>query len=264
MEINNYEKLEIFIDRWISGTIDLLIIESEPGLGKTELVKRKLKEVSHLAINNHITPLANYKQLYHNRDKVVWFDDVYYVLLNKLNIATLKQLCETTQNKKLCYHTKAELLGDVPAEFTKISKVLITCNAVEGKNPHLRAVKDRGFHIKFVPTRQEVIAKLQEVTNNYPLLEQKEKEEVLNIIEYNSQNIKSLSLRTLIKGFQLYSFYKLKNVDWKEDFLKELDLNEKLARMNSLLVKYDSDIDRLKEWDWSRQSFYNYKKMLEV
>ncbi len=87
----------------------------------------------------------------------------------------------------------------------------------------------------------------------------KKKEEVLNLIESNSKNIKNLSLWTLIKGFALYRFYKLKDIDWREDFLKELGLNEKLVKINELLVKYESDKERLKGWSWSRQSFYTYK-----
>ena len=248
----------------MSGTIDLLIIESSAGLGKTQLVKGKLKQIEHLMVNSHTTPLANYKQLYEHKDKLVWFDDVYYLLLNKLNVALLKQLCETTDMKTLCYHTTSEAINEVPFEFTTASKVLITCNSIEGNNPHLKAVKDRGFHIKFTPTRQEVLSKIQEVASNYPLLSDKDKEEVLSIIESNSKNIKDLSLRSLIKGFQLYRYYNLKGENWKEDFLKELGLNEKLVKMNELLLKHNSDLDRLKEWNWSRQSYYNYKKLIEV
>ena len=264
MEVNNYEKLEVFIDRWISGTIDLLIVESKAGLGKTELVKSKLREVKHLSVNSHTTPLANYKQLYANKDSLVWFDDVYYLLLNRLNLAMMKQLCETSDTKKLCYSTTSELIEDTPQEFNTTSKVLITCNSIEGNNPHLKAVKDRGFHLVFKPTRKEIICKMQEIALAYPLLEDKEKQEVLSIVEYNSNNIKELSLRHLVKGFQLYRYYKLKRINWREDFLKELGLNEKMVTMNKLLVKYDSDKDRLKEWHWSRQSFYNYKKEIEV
>jgi hypothetical protein len=264
MEVTTYTKLETFIDRWIAGTIDLLIIESKAGMGKSHLIKDKLKNSEHLAINSHITPLMNYKQMYEHRHQKIWFDDVYYLLLNKLNIALLKQICETTETKRLCYHTTSELIGDVPEEFTTSSKVLITCNCIEGSNPHLKAVKDRGFHIEFNPTRQEIISRLQEVSQNYPLLEDKEKEEVLNIIEANSKYIKDLSLRTLVKGFQLFQYYKQKGVDWQEDFLKMLGLSDKMVRMNELLVKYDNDNDRLTEWEWSRQTFYTYKRLAEV
>lgn len=264
MEVNTYEKLDVFIDRWIAGTIDLLIIESDAGFGKTCLIKDKLKGNQHLLVNSHTTPLMNYKQLYENKDKLIWFDDVYYLLLNKLNIALLKQVCDTTETKKLCYHTTSELIGDIPLEFTTSSKVLISCNCIEGNNPHLKAVKDRGFHILFKPTRTELLQKIREVSLNYPLLEEGEKEQVLSLIEYNSKFIRNLSLRTLIKGFQLFQFYKMKGIEWREDFLKELAISEKMVSLNQLLVKFDNDTDRLKEWNWSRQCYYTYKKMVEV
>ena len=264
MEVETYEKLEIFIDRWIAGTIDLLIIQSEPGLGKSHLIKEKLKQAEHLAVNSHVTPLANYKQLYTNKNKLVWFDDVYYIFLNKLNITLLKQLCETTEVKKVCYHTTSELIGEVPQEFTTTSKVLISCNEIEGNNPHLKAVKDRGFCITFIPTRKELLQKMREVAINHHLLEDSEKQEVLNLIEYNHKNIKNLTLRDFVKGCQLYQYYKLKGIDWKQDFLNMLGLKEKLVKMNELLVKHENDKERLTEWKWSRQTFYCYKKLAET
>ena len=51
--------------------------------------------------------------------------------------------------------------------------------------------------------------------------------------------------------------------EWKEDLLKELGISDKLIKLNELLVKYDSDLDRLKEWTWSKQTYYAYKKMVD-
>ena len=263
MEIDTYEKLSIFIDRWVTGTIDLLIIESEAGLGKSCLIKGKLKEKKHLAINNHITPLMNYKQLYENRDRLVWFDDVYYLLLNKLNVALLKQVCETSEIKKLCYYTTSELMGETPKAFTTSSKVLISCNSIEGNSPHIKAIKDRGFHLVFKPSRVEILHKMQEIVDSYPYLEIDEKQAIFEVIRENSKFVKEISLRTLIKGFQLYNYYKSKGIDWKEDFLKELHISEKMIKISLLMEKYDNDLERLKEWGWSRQTFYIYKGLVE-
>ena len=264
MRVHTYRKLEVFIDRWLSGMIDLLIIESKPGLGKSHLVREKLREIKHMAVNSHSTPLSTYKNLYYNRGKLVWFDDVDHLLLNKTSLALLKQVCESSEVKKVSYFTTSDLIGNVPQEFVTTSSVLVTCNALDNNNIHLQAIKDRGFYIQFMPTKKEIIKKLQEVTMNYPLLEQKEKEQVLNLIESNAQNIKNLTLRSLIKGFQLFRYYKFKGIDWREDLLKELGLNEKLVQINKLLIRHNSDIERLKEWKWSRQSFYTYKKLVEV
>lgn len=263
MEVTTYEKLNVFIDRWISGTIDLLIIESEAGLGKSILVKEKLNRRNYLLINSYTTPLANYKKLYEHRDVLVWFDDVYCLLLNQLNVSLMKQLCETQKVKVLSYYTTSELIEEVPEQFNTTSRVLITCNAMERDNPHLRAIKDRAFYIRFNPTRVELINKMREISQEYPYLELDEKQEVLELIEQNINHVRRLSLRSLIKGFQLYEYFKLKGTEWKEDLLKELGISDKLIKLNELLVKYDSDLDRLKEWEWSKQTFYAYKKMVD-
>jgi len=263
IQVNTYEKLEIFVDRWIAGTIDLLIIESGAGLGKSSLIRQKLKEIKHLSVNSHITPLMNYKQLYQHKNELIWLDDIASLFLNQINISLMKQVCESTIVKSISYNTSSNLLANVPQSFTTTSKTLISCNKIEGDNVHVKAIRDRGFHVVFVPTRKEILQKMREISLVYPLLEDREKEQVLSIIEYNSKNIKDLSLRSLMKGFQLYRYYKQKGIDWKEDFLNELGLNQKLVQMNELLVRHTSDVDRLKEWNWSKQTYYTYKKMVD-
>jgi len=255
MEVNTYEKLEIFVDRWIAGTIDLLIIESGAGLGKSSLIKEKLKEKKHLAVNSHVTPLMNYKQLYQHKNELIWLDDIASLFLNKINISLMKQVCESTIVKSVSYNTSSNLLANVPQSFTTTSKTLISCNRLEGDNVHVKAIKDRAFHVVFSPTRKEILEKMQEISMNYPLLDDREKEEVLNLIEYNSKNIKNLSLRSLMKGFQLYRYFKQKKVDWKEDFLAELGLNDKLVKLNELLVKFETDKERLVHFPYSKQTF---------
>lgn len=264
MIITTYDRLNIFLDRWISGTIDLLIIESDAGLGKTHSVRERLKDIPHLFINSHVTPLENYKQLYDFKDCPVYYDDVTMLLLNPIQISLLKQVCDTHKTKTISYYTTSDLIEDVPNKFTTTSRVIITCNRVEGDNPHVKAIKDRGFFLRFEPTREEILNKMQEVTKNYPLLEPNERQEVLDFIRQHHLNVRRLSLRGLVKGFQLYNYWKLKGVDWQEDLLKELGISEKLVVMNQLLTTYDNDQERLQHWGYSRASFYNYKQIAEV
>lgn len=264
MIITTYDRLNVFLDRWITGAIDLLIIESGAGLAKTSLARERLKGIPHLAINSHVTPLEMYKQLYKHKDELVWFDDVTLLLFNPIQVSLLKQVCDTHKTKILSYFTTSDLIEDVPNKFFTESRVLITCNSIEAYNPHILAIKDRGFFLRFEPTREEILAKMREVTKNYPLLTENEKLEVLNFIEQHSKNVRKLSLRFLVKGFQLYNYWKLKGVDWQEDLLKELGISEKLIVMNELLTNYDNDQQRLAHWNYSRASFYNYKQIAEV
>jgi len=266
--VKSYDKLKDYVQMWVDGYTDLLIIEGSAGMGKTSMVKEVLYEnrdkARAICINSHITPVMAYKTLYENRDKLIWYDDIYQLLINQLNVSILKQLCETREVKKVSYYSTSKQLEkeQVPLEFNTTSRVLITCNAVSGNNPHVMAVKDRGFHIVFKPTRNELINHLQTVSIGYDLLDDKGKEEVLKVIEYNSKFIKNLSLRTLIKGFQLYKHAKLTNRDWLPDFLDLLGIDEKLKVVTELLNKYNTDKDRLKEWEWSERSYYRYKAII--
>ncbi|MBI3051033.1 hypothetical protein HYY74_01105 [Candidatus Woesearchaeota archaeon] len=262
MIVRTYEKLGVFIDRWVAGAIDLLIIESPAGLGKSTLVSQKLKGVPHLAVNSHITPLECHKRLYEYKDELVWFDDVSLLLSNRIQVSILKQVAETQPVKTICYYTTSELLEDVPMKFRTSSRVLISCNSIEASNQHIEAIKDRGFFIRFLPRRQEVISKLREIAESYSYLESEEKAEVLQLILASAHHCKNLTLRTLVKGFQLYQYYKLTGIDWKTDLLAEMGIDDKLITLNELLTKHGNDIERLKEWQWSRQTYYSYKKLL--
>src|SRR5271157_4900070 len=66
-----------FVARGMS--VGLFVFGSQGGLGKSRTVLRTLADegVSPVLINSHITPLALYASLYHNRsERVVFFDDV--------------------------------------------------------------------------------------------------------------------------------------------------------------------------------------------
>lgn len=262
MIVRTYKKLDTFIDRWVSGAIDLLLIESEAGLGKTYQIRERLKKIEHLAVNSHITPLETHRQLYEHRDELVWFDDITMLLYNRIQVSILKQLADTTAVKTLCYYTTSELIGDIPMKFITSSRLLISCNRIEGSNPHIAAIKDRGFYIQFQPTQAEIINKLKEIATKYEFLAPIEKEDVLQLIIRNAKHCKNLTLRTLVKGFQLYQYYKVTGIDWQQDLLAEMGISEKLIALNQLLEECENDTDRLKQWQWSKQTFYTYKKML--
>ena len=60
-------------------SVGLFVFGSQGGLGKSRTVLRTLADegVSPVLVNSHITPLALYATLYHNRNgRVVFFDDV--------------------------------------------------------------------------------------------------------------------------------------------------------------------------------------------
>ena len=60
-------------------SVGLFVYGSQGGLGKSRTVLRTLADegVSPVLVNSHITPLALYATLYHNRsERVIFFDDV--------------------------------------------------------------------------------------------------------------------------------------------------------------------------------------------
>ena len=108
--INTFEQIPPFIDGVMKREIDLLVIESRGGLGKTYTVVNSVDEETKqdmLVFSGHVTPLAVYMKLHDNPNKVVVFDDVDAMLKNKSMVAILKQVCIIGQDKTISYTSSA-------------------------------------------------------------------------------------------------------------------------------------------------------------
>jgi hypothetical protein len=73
------------------------------------------------------------------------------------------------------------------------------------------------------------------------------------------------SLRTFVKGLDLYKECKGKEISWKNILLNEMKINPKLVLLNELLQKYIQEKERIDEWEmkgYSKRSYYDYKNLL--
>ncbi len=91
-----------------------------------------------------------------------------------------------------------------------------------------------------------------------------EKLEVFNLIKRYSKFCE-FSLRTFVKGVQLFKECKNKNIDWKSILLNDLKINPKLILVSNLLDNCKEDKNRIEEWEkngFSKRSYYDYKNLL--
>lgn len=266
MIVESYEKMQEFVQRWLDGSVRFLIIESDAGLGKTSTVQQMLKDNKALFIGGHCTPLSHYKLLYrHQNCELIVLDDLTSLFLNRQNIGLLMQYCDSGELRTVSWQSTSKALEDLPQSFHVSARICVLCNHVEAQDKYVHPILDRAFHLQFRPTKQELMQKMKQITADYPFLEPTEKEAVLNVIEQNIQHVKNISLRHLVKGFWLYNDFKTKGREWKPDFLKLLGIDEKLVALNQLLVKHSTDNARLQDplWQWSRATWYSYKKSVQ-
>ena len=91
-----------------------------------------------------------------------------------------------------------------------------------------------------------------------------QRKEVLHYIVSNSTYAKSLNLRHLVVGLELYAYsLKDKELDWKATLSKLMRIDPKLKEIAELLSSNKSIKQQIKDFSGSRTSYYKVKKMLK-
>jgi len=260
MRITKYQELDKFVKMFAEKKANLIIIKSKAGLGKTSSVLRTLKGEDFYFINSHVTPLQFYKDIYTNIGRPILIDDVDNLLTSKISVSLLKQICGTEETKTIQYHSTSPASADVPMSFTTNSNVLILCNEFDVKNENIRALIDRGFYVSFEPSIEEVLTKMTEITNKYPHLQLDDRVKVLNFIKRNAKYGKDISLRTLIKAFQIFEF---DQANWKRITLELMNIDQRMIEIVGLVEQYDNDKVRIQHFSGSKATYYRLKKGLK-
>lgn len=266
MIVNTYDELKFYVEMFRNGNVDLLVIESNGGYGKSRLVQDVMRDIPYVRIVAHATPLSIYISGYNHLNKPMVFDDVDSLLMDDNNIALLKQFAETTNVKNVAWFSTSEILTNnkIPQAYETKSRVMIICNSFAELSKKVQALKDRGFFIQFEPTNHEIINKIKEIIKEvYPEIPLEDKERVLALLEQYS-NFSNLSLRSFVKGIMLLKECKYRNINWEEKLLSQLNINPKLIFLDKLLSEYETEKERLEKWCqyYSERSYYDYKKVL--
>ena len=162
--IATYGELRDFLTAFFRGTLNMLVIYSRGGLGKSEEARRTLdgNEVSY--IGGHVTPLKLYELLHDGRDKPVVFDEIDELITNTQHISLLKQLCETRDQKRVMWTStdpRAAKIDGGRGYFETTSQVLMLCNSFTVVNANVGALKTRATLVHFVPSSREILAKIK-------------------------------------------------------------------------------------------------------
>ncbi len=261
--VTTYEELTFYIKMFKDGNADLLIIESKGGYGKSTTVDRIMQEIRHLKVLAHMTPLQFYISGYIYRDCPIVFDDLDTLITNKDNVALLKQFAETQKTKEISWFSTSKILKDnsIPKRYETKSRIIIICNSFDIVNKNVSSLADRGFHIIFKPTKQELMSKIKEISIKYS--KDIDTTKIIEIIDKH-KSFGDISLRTFVKGTFLY---KQDKENFKIRLLQDMELNPKLILLDKLLQEYNNDKDRLQVWKeqgFSRATYYRHKQSLKV
>lgn len=258
MIIKTYAELKSYFDMFRKQDIDLLIVLSRGGLGKTSTLKSMMKDDEYVYINTHSTPLRTYQMLYEKQDGCVVFDDIDSILKNSIFVSMLKALADTSEVKELHYNTTSKLLGEVPETFRTTSNVCILINEFSAKNPVLAPLLDRGMFVEFAPSKDEVMTRIKEVAKSQSIAQAEKC--VYSFINENKDKINNLSIRTYIKALQLFRYEPAK---WKERFMQMIGFSEKAIKYLKLRDMFKTDKERIEHFGWSRATYFRVKEEVE-
>jgi len=255
LTIKTYEKLHKFVNAFKQKKLNLLIIVSRGGLGKTFIAEDTLIEQAPLIITGHCTPLRLYMEVLERtreeKDFMLVFDDVDALLLNKDVVALLKQLCDTKKVKTIKYLTTSPILKKMPSEFETSCKVIMLMNTLKPEEPNVRALMSRAHLVHFTPPDIEILNYMKNWATD---------KVILKFIEQYASFSKALNLRVYVRAKEL----KDSKLNWKQEVINVLKIDQKLFEISNLLQKYETDKERVEEFikkGFSRMTYFRYKKL---
>lgn len=258
MIIKTYKELNEFFEMFKKQNVDLLIVMSKAGYGKTTILKDVMKRTDYVYVSTHSTPLTTYLKLFEHIDCPVIFDDLNDLFNNNIMVSMLKSLADTSPIKEIFYGTTSSIIGNAPSSFKTTSNTCILLNEFDIHNRTLAPLIDRAFYIEFTPDKKEILNKIREISKSQNISNSSKC--VLEFVEEHYKKIDNLSLRTYIKALQLHMDNPKK---WKENFMKMIGFDEKLVEFIKLRGLYKTDNEGIKHYRWSRATYFRVKKELE-
>ena len=226
-----------------SMSVGLFVFGSHGGLGKSRTVLRTLAEegVSPALINSHITPLALYACLYHNRTgKVVFFDDVDSIFGSMAHLGLLRS--SLWGDPRIVTYGSSQL-NDLPGSFLFESRVIFCGNVIPKRNDAFKAMLSRCDIFELNATQEEVVDLMRSVASaGYETLTP---DDCLNVVDFIEQNgdDRAISLRLLEPSFRKVIYARSEGLDWRPLVLTQL---KTLGRKEDTSRRIDAKANELR------------------
>ena len=252
IELKTYADFYKYMKAFSKKQLNLLVVVSRGGLGKTFTAEEALMEEAPLTFTGHVTPMSLYIEMLERnkeeKDFIAIFDDVDLLIQNKTNVALLKQVCDTRAEKIIRYSTTSRALGKEDRQFETSCKVLMLMNSLKTGNQNLDALITRAHLIYFNPSDVEILNHMKTFA---------EDKEIISFMDTYAPFSKTLNLRVYIRAKEL----KASELNWKDLVVDELNIDSRLFEIEMLLKKYNNDKERIEHFSASRPSYYRFKKL---
>jgi hypothetical protein len=210
------------------GHVKAMIVSGPPGVGKSfgvEHVLQKADLLNTLAekkpkfeiVKGRMSAVGLYCKLYEFSEKgnVIVFDDCDDILMEEQSLNTLKGALDSSERRWISWNTDSRILRSegIPDRFEFKGAAIFITNIkfahVKSKRlrGHLDALESRCHYIDLeMDTAREKILRIKQVVNDAGMLERYNftepelvRDELLQYVVDNQDNLRELSLRTVLK-----------------------------------------------------------------
>jgi len=217
-----FQILSQLTDACIKGHARSLIVSGPAGLGKSFTVEQKLEQwdadsINHTIVKGYVRSTGLIKTLYRYREKgnVIVFDDADTIFFDDVSLNLLKTVCDTTDKRRVSWLSEGTLIDEesaerIPKSFEFKGTIIFISNhdfdAMIEKGhklaPHLQAMISRSHYIDLaMKSKRDYLIRIRQVVSQglLDMLSNEEKSDVLTYIENNSDKLRELSLRMVLK-----------------------------------------------------------------
>jgi hypothetical protein len=203
-------------------SVGLFVYGSQGGLGKSRTILRTLAEegVSPVLVNSHITPLALYTTLYHNRkDRVVFLDDCDAVYSSMAHLGLLRSAL-WGEPRIVSYGSSQ--LDDLPSSVVFESRIIFCASVVPKRQAAFTAVLSRCDIYELSGSQHEVVELMRQIARaGYESLIPSDCLEVVDFIEKNGDD-RAISMRLLEPSFRKVLYARSEGLDWRPLVMTQL------------------------------------------
>lgn len=212
-----------------TGKAPSAIITGEGGIGKTFTVTKTLRDLGLVSSNDpeaentapskvftmvkgYSTPMALYRTLYENSDRIVVFDDCDSIMKDPTAINLLKAALDS-YSKRIVSWNSEQRGNDLPSSFQFHGGVIFISNHTLGTLD--QAIRTRALCVDLSMTADQKLERMEQIVASGDFLADapdEHKADALAAIKENLALVRNLSLRTLVQVTKVRSTDRR---DWK-------------------------------------------------
>lgn len=233
-----FSAMDLMTESTCFGHNRSLIISGPAGLGKSYGVMKTLEEAERrgyvpVVIKGYIRPTGLYKLLYENRFKkcIVVFDDADSIFGDDVCLNLLKAACDMTETRRLHWLTETRMEDEdgerLPRSFEFEGSIIFITNydfddlIAKGNKlaPHFEALISRSHYLDLaMKTKKDYVVRIKQVVFGKGMLSRDgftdaEAREIVSFVEQNTDRLRELSLRMVVK---LAGLFRMNRASWKD------------------------------------------------